>query len=70
MKTKIQQVKDHLLKYGRITQWEAITHYNYLRLADGIYKLRDKGWNIETKILRSKRRNQWALYILHKNEEH
>ena len=61
MKTKIQHVKDHLLKYGSITPRIAITHYNYLRLADGIYKLKNKGWNIKT-IMKNSARANYAKY--------
>ena len=63
MKTKIQQVKDHLLKYGQITQRIAINHYHYYRLSSGIHKLKNKGWDIETE-MKYTTRGSYAIYRL------
>ena len=45
---KTQKVKEHLLRFGSITSWDAINLYGETRLSDVILKLRQKGWNIET----------------------
>lgn len=46
--TKKEKVRQHLLKYGSITSWEAITKYNATRLSDIIFCLRKDGYDIET----------------------
>lgn len=45
---KTQKVKEHLLKHGSITSWDAINLYGETRLSDVILKLRQKGWDIRT----------------------
>lgn len=46
--TKMADIKRHLLKYRKITSWEAIQKYQHTRLADAIFKLRNHGWPIKT----------------------
>ena len=46
--SKTQKVREHLLKYGSITSWDAINLYGETRLSDVILKLRQKGWDIRT----------------------
>lgn len=45
---KTQKVKEHLLRFGSITSWDAINLYGETRLSDVILKLRQKGWDIST----------------------
>lgn len=45
---KTQLVREHLLKHGSITSWDAINLYGETRLSDVILKLRQKGWDIRT----------------------
>lgn len=45
---KSQLVREHLLRYGSITSWQAINLYGETRLSDVILKLRQKGWDIRT----------------------
>lgn len=59
---KIEKVRQHLLKYGSITQWECYELYNYTRLADGIHKLRKK-YDIET-VMHYKNGESFAQYVL------
>lgn len=70
--TKTSQVLNHLLNYGTITSWQAITKYSATRLASIICELRKKGYDIETKIMVTKDINnntcQYAKYILHREE--
>ena len=47
-KTQVEQVLNHLKKFGQITSWEAIQNYRITRLSDKIYLLRKKGINIST----------------------
>lgn len=47
-KTKQEQVLEHLQKYGQITPLEALREYGLYRLSDAIYKLRRKGYHIES----------------------
>lgn len=46
--TKTAQVKRHLLKYRKITSWDAIEHYRATRLASIIFNLKDQGWPIKS----------------------
>jgi hypothetical protein len=45
---KSELVRQHLLRYGSITSWQAINLYGETRLSDVILKLRQKGWDIRT----------------------
>lgn len=45
---KIEQVLKHLQDHGSITPKDAYTKYSYYRLSDGIWKLRNRGYNIIT----------------------
>jgi hypothetical protein len=45
-KTKHNQVKSHLIKYGSIDSWTAINRYGATRLSAIIFNLRKKGMNI------------------------
>jgi hypothetical protein len=49
METKIKKVALHLIKYKKITSWDAITKYKATRLGAIIFNLRKKGFIIETK---------------------
>ena len=57
--TKIEAVKQHLLKYGNITSWEAIQNYKATRLSDIIYRLKRKGMNITT----SRESNDKSIFV-------
>lgn len=45
---KTELVRQHLLKYGSITSWQAINLYGETRLASVICNLRNKGYDIRT----------------------
>lgn len=45
---KTQKVIEHLHTYGCITSLEAIELYKATRLSDIIFKLRNRGWKIQT----------------------
>lgn len=45
---KTEKVLEHLENYGCITSLEAIEKYGATRLADIIYKLRKRGYDIDT----------------------
>lgn len=61
-KAKIQRVKEWLLRGWTITDMQARNHFNYTRLADGIYKLKNKGLDIEN----INKRGKYAKYKLKK----
>lgn len=42
-----EAVLAHLQKYKSITSWEAIKEYGATRLSDIIYRLRDRGYDIQ-----------------------
>lgn len=46
--SKSQLVKKHLIEKGSITSWEAIELYGQTRLSDTIFRLRRKGFNIDS----------------------
>ena len=46
--TKFDQVTQHLVEYKTITSWEAIKLYGATRLSAIIFKLRDRGYQIES----------------------
>lgn len=48
--SKTVDVLNHLKKHP-ITSWEAITKYRATRLADIIFKLRGRGFNISTELV-------------------
>lgn len=41
-------VLNHMEKYGSITSMDAFNNYNITRLSDRIFRLRGKGYEIET----------------------
>jgi hypothetical protein len=63
-KNKIQSLKIWLQKGRTITQIQAINHFNYYRLADGIYKLKGRGMNI----INLNKKGNYAKYKLIENE--
>lgn len=48
---KIDKVKAHLFKHGHLSSWDAIQAYGVTRLADTVFKLKARGFNIETQRL-------------------
>lgn len=66
--SKAEQIKKHLLKKKSITSWDAITLYRATRLSAIIFNLRNKGWIIATKDVKSKDINGntciYAKYLL------
>ena len=53
---KTQLVKEHLLRKGNITSWEAITNYGATRLSAIIFNLR-KTMDIDTMMIECTDRN-------------
>ncbi len=47
-KTKTDKVLAHLIRYGSINTWVAITKYKATRLSAIIFNLRKYGYNIES----------------------
>lgn len=54
-KTQKDRVLQHLREVGTLTSWEAIKEYGCTRLADVIFRLKDKH-SITTEIINSKNR--------------
>jgi len=64
METKFNNVKTHLFEQGKINTWQAIKLYGATRLSDIIFKLRKEGFNIESKRITTKdRNNQICSYV-------
>ena len=64
--TKQAKVMDHLIAHKSITSWEAITKYRVTRLADTIFKLKNRGWLINTIMMEGKDNTRFAKYVLMK----
>ena len=64
-KNKYELVKEHLLKRGKITSWEAITKFRATRLSDIIYKMRKRGYAVGGKWVRYNRQ-RYMVYTLEK----
>ena len=62
--TKINLVAQHLVKKRKITSWEAIERYHATRLADIIFSLKGKGWNIVTEMVIEPSGVRYAVYHL------
>jgi hypothetical protein len=62
--TKINLVAQHLIKKRKITSWEAIERYHATRLADIIFTLKGKGWNIVTEMVKEPSGVRYAVYHL------
>jgi len=56
------QVLNHFSKKKSITSWEAIQKYGITRLADTIFQLKNKGYNIMT-VQETKDGKKWARYV-------
>ena len=56
------QVLSHFSKKKSITSWEAIQKYGITRLADTIFQLKAKGYNIMT-VREQKDGKKWAKYV-------
>lgn len=66
--TKQEQVKQHLLKHGKITSLDAINKYNATRLSAIIFNLRKDNYDITTTPIKIKDCNgnncTYGLYTL------
>lgn len=49
--TQEKRILKHLQKGRKITQLQALIKFDCLRLSDRIFRLRKKGFNIETKMI-------------------
>lgn len=63
--TKKEKVKKHLIKKGNITSWDAILLYSATRLSSIIFRLKEEGMKIETKMIYKDGIN-YAKYIYKK----
>jgi hypothetical protein len=63
-----KQIKEALLKGGKITALDAVLDYGCMRLAARIADLRDSGMNIKTTII-EKGNKRFAQYSLIQSEQ-
>ena len=61
---KSQDIKKHLLSYGHIDTWTAISKYRATRLSSIIYNLRADGYDIESVWVEKKRQPRFVSYTL------
>jgi hypothetical protein len=62
LETQIEAIKDHLVGGQTITSLQALRLYGCFRLAARIYDLRQKGYNIEVKMITTKKGKRIARY--------
>lgn len=65
---KSEQVKQYLLKRGKITSWEAITKFKATRLSAIILNLRQNGYLITSEWKTNKDGTRYVIYKLDKME--
>lgn len=67
---QMAKIKEHLKKHKSITSWDAIELYGCTRLSDKIFRLRNKGWEIDTHMIEVTNRygdvTEVAKYVLRK----
>lgn len=63
---KTNAIKQHLLKRGTITSWEAIDKFKLTRLAAIIHRLRESGWNIVSEQVNQKVDGKIVWYAKYK----
>lgn len=66
---KTEKVLEHLKEHNTITSIEAIDNYGATRLSDIIFRLRRRGYDIETVMLpfvdRYGNKSKYGKYVLH-----
>lgn len=62
--TKQAKVMEHFRKHKHITSWEAIQRYRVTRLADVVFRLKEKGWLINTTMVETRDGTRFARYYL------
>lgn len=60
-KSKEKRLIEYFTKNKQITTWTAITRFRITRLSDVIFRLRNKGWEIDTE---RKGKENYAVYTL------
>ena len=67
---KIQKVKAHLLRGGRLTAADAVEYWRYHRLSSGIHKLNHQQMGIQSEICYDEKdkRKHWAVYFIPQNK--
>lgn len=66
-KTQLQKIKEHLLKHGNITTWEAFTKYHITRLSQYIMILRnDEDFDIDMEWVTNNNK-RYGIYTLNQN---
>lgn len=69
--TKINQVLEHLKKYGSIGPWSAIQNYGVTRLSAIIFNLKKRGYDISSVTEKRRDRNgnvcQFSRYFLNED---
>ena len=64
-KSQYEQVKKHLLMFGKITSWDAINLYRVTRLSQYIYMMRKEGYHFNVDHEPNSTNTGWhSVYIL------
>lgn len=69
MQTQKEIIREHLLKHGKITSWEAIEKYHITRLAHYIYLLKKDGMDISSTMKKGNKNRPYAEYRFRKENE-
>ena len=65
---KYELVKEYLLEEKKITSWFAIQNFGATRLADIIWKMRNRGYDIAGEWNYNDDGSRYMIYYLHDNE--
>ena len=65
--THVEQIHKHLRRHRTITSVQAFARYGCTRLADVVYKLRRRGYSIDTELV-PHNGSKYARYWMKKNE--
>lgn len=66
---KSERVLNHLKSRKTITSWEAIQKYRATRLADIVFRLKQKGHTITTIMCKSKDGAPYAKYVFSRGKK-
>lgn len=71
--THVKMILEHLIKYGSITQGDALAEYGCMRLAARIADIRADGIEVETEMVKAKNRFgktvKYARYYLKREDQ-
>ncbi len=62
--TAQEKILRHIQCGGKLTQLQALNMFDNFRLSDAIFKLKKKGYDIKTQMIRTKTNKRIAQYFM------